>query len=419
MTPDQKYEHGFEANGFRFGKKGGIERRINLETLIITPESFLSDNKTEETKKLSKKWNENEALKNIWLVVACGDARVLIPGSENAISIRSINTGGRKEKKILQDEMVKFAVAMTHMDGSAQVLGKKPRGCGGAAAKEEEVNGNVVEPVFGIKHYIKHKIDHPDAVVQAYVTAERLFNEGGKPTLATIQDHITGEVHFLAAFVKGEKVIRNPKLDWIEESKKDPSKVYNEAEMHKDGLPTISENEIPEIFKDFIEASKVNVKKLKKEYSDLDEIQETQNPRMMVISDKLPSMRTRYAELTKYPNSIFKLHLPREKDENKVRKLDPDAMQEILDQAMYPIGYAVENNKDKSKPFSKLDRIVIETSDIKNSRRMAEEMAKQAWMKEWLALHDHKVILIQNRGGVAEEAEWYEPKMERELVAAT
>ncbi|MBF8249849.1 MAG: hypothetical protein HW400_450 [Candidatus Levybacteria bacterium] len=385
-------------------ENGSRLETIDLKRPDITPEFLKKDNASETARILSAKWEENRDNGNLWVIVACGDARVLIPCPENIMSIRSIATGGKKEKKILVSQGVKMVVVMSHIDGKTIIPGKRGRGCGGGAAKEEAINEKEEhkEHVEGIRYYIDNNIDHPDTMIQAYITAYKIAKETKKPTLAVVQDHRTGKIYPFAAFVDGYDIV-NSKLDQVGLSKE-----YNEAEIYADGIPALPETVIPEIFKEFINASKEYMSEMLRTYPNLDEIQETQNPSGVWISSKLPSIRTRYPEATKFPNLFFKLHLPREKDGSKI-EITQAMQKEIINQAQYPIEHSIKHFGKPNESFSRTNRIIIETSDINVSRNLAAELAKKQWMKTWLDLPDldHRIIIIQNKEGISNQIDYF------------
>lgn len=370
------------------------EKDAMRENLIITPESLYTDNRSEKVIELSAKWEENRDKGKLWAIVACGDARVLMPKPENIISIRSIATCGKKEKKIFESQGVKFAVVMSHIDGETIVNGKKPSGCGGAAAKEQSMNGHKEKTIEGIQYYIDNNIEHPDPIIQGAINTETIAKQTGKPTLAVIQDHKTGRLYPFAASFDGYDIVSS-NINWI-----NLFKGYNESEIYAQGIPTLPEAVIPDMFKEFLDAGKENMIDMLRNYPSLKEMQKVQNPKAIWISSKITSVRISYPKTGSVPGSIFKLHMPREKTGGKI-EITPTMQKEVINQAQYPIEYATAHFKKPNESFSKTDRLIIETSDINVSKKLATELVKKPWMQEWIALPDHKILIIQNQEGIS------------------
>lgn len=384
-----------------------------LEALIITPESLLASNRSEKAKELSTKWLENNEHSNITVVVACVDARGIIAPSEEIESVRSIDAGGKKTKEIFEDEAVGLIAVVTHFDGTKFVKGTMPIGCGGAAAfaamneaeKQQAKKGQIEET----RDFLINHIDHSDPLMQGLGKAYQLARETKKPKpiLVGIQDHRTGKIYWFAALNdKGvDKVPAVLNLMYNDAGKYDPAKLYEH------GIPILPESDFSdEKIKSFIAVNKANMEAVLRAYPDLSEMQEIQNPRMIFVSSKLPSVRTRYPDLTKYPNSVFKLHLPREKEGGKPVPIRQQDKKEIFSQIQYAITECIKHHDNPNAPFSKTDRVIIETSDINVSRDFAADLCKKPWMETWLKLKDHKIIVIQNKEGITNIAEWYEPQ---------
>jgi hypothetical protein len=376
------------------------QEALTQEKLVLTPENFKKANEAPEAERRSKEHQLYKDEGELFAVITCGDARLLIPCPERISSLRSINLGGNKDKKIFLAQGTKFVVAMAHF--GEFVPGKMPKGCGGAAAKQESMKNHHEGPVKGLEYYVEKKIEHPDQLVQAILKGKEVTRKTGKASLVVAEDHRTGKIYPYAIYTN-EYNITHKKFDEANLYQK-----YNEAEIYSDGIPALPENIIPEKFQEFLNASKDYMETMLRAYPNLSEIQKVQNPRMVFISSKLPSVRVNYPELTNVPNSIFKLHLTREKDqETGETDITPEVLEEIVSQAMYPIGHAVENYGKPDEPFSSVDRVIIEMSDIKNCKKVAESFVKELKAQEWLTLPDRKIIVIQNKEGIANIADYY------------
>lgn len=374
----------------------------------ITPTTlrdFNDFNMHPEIKRLSKEWQLNKANKELWIIITCGDSRLLIPKPEKIISMRSIDLGGTKAKDIFLKGGAKLAVAMGHFGYFTP--GKMPEGCGGGAAKIESINNHSHIKIARLQHYIDKKIEHPDVLVNAILNAKRIFEETGMPSIAVGENHRTGRIYPLAIYTN-ETYVEQRKFNLTELQKK-----YNEAEIYTaDEIPFLSENDIPpsalKIFKEFLDACEMHKDATNRKYPKLEYLQEVQNPKIIAISDKLSSIRTRYDGFD-LPNFIFKLHLTRNKDdESKKTEIDPEVQKDVIAQALYAITLAVEHYRQPNESFSETDTILIETSNINNSRNFAKELTEEPEVKKWLNLdQDHRIIVIQNKEGISNIIEYY------------
>lgn len=375
---------------------------MSPESIIITPELLMADNQSEKARTLSIEWENNSDSKKLWGIVTCGDARIMTPCPDKIISVRSIATAGTVEKRVLGDESVESIIVMSHVDGDTIENGKRPRGCGGLGAKEEALNGDREEATEGIQYYINNAIEHPDPVIQTLISAREIRDVAGKPTLAVIQNHRTGKIYPFAALLERDNIFSR-ELDWLK-----LSSGYNEAEIYARGVPILNEAALAQTFREFLDASKEHMSDMLLAYPNLKDMQKVQNPRMVVLSSKLPSIRVRYPKTTDFPGLVFKLFLSREKEKTTGKiNITPAAQKEIIAQAQYPLQHAVENFGKPDQPFSKTDRVLIETSDINVSRSLAAELARKPWMKEWLTLPDHRILIIQNIEGISNIIEYF------------
>ena len=128
---------------------------------------------------------------------------------------------------------------------------------------------------------------------------------------------------------------------------------------------------------EYIDANNKYMTDMFRQYPDLKEMQKVQNPRMIAISSRLPSLRTRYPKTTSTPGSTFILHLPRGKNGSKI-EVAPHIQVNIMNQVEYPLMHAVEH-------YGKSDKAAI---------------SRKHWMKKWLALPDHKIIVAQTQSGL-------------------
>lgn len=367
--------------------------------VVITPESLMLDNRSPKADEGRDSFERNKAEGRLRFVEGCGDARSMIPEPEETVPVRSIAAAGTKPDKVLKSPSVRTAVSMGHFDGETVTLGKRPTGCGGEKAKEDSLNGDQdKKPVKGIEYYVRHNIQHPDVIMQSIISAGKIARQSEKPTLAAVQDHRTATIYPIAVFLQGgvHRISQIAEEDLI---------LYKKDSIYSDGIPALDESMIPDEFKDFIEAGRKQVRELVVKYPNLREMQKVQNPRMIVLSTELMSMRLRFPKTSEMPGMIFKLHVPREKIGIGISIRSED-LEESLMQAQYPISRAVENFRKQGHSFSITDRLMIETDDMETSRDLATRLAEQEWMQDWINLQDHRIFIAQAQEGISNVEEF-------------
>jgi len=365
------------------------------ENIEITRTRLLDDNHSTEADRLRKERNDNKAAHSLYSLDACGDARGLYPLATKSSSIRSIASGGSKENKIITDPAVEYAVVASHFDGEIFVPGQMPTGCGGLGALDQALKDKRPTPIKGIYFYIARKIRHPDPLIQALLTANRTTKETGKPSIAVAQNHRIGKILPIGTFLPEKAPNCNVNLiDLLSE--------YDPKEIYAKGIPELEKSKIPDVFKEFLEASETQVKDLLLNYPDLKEMLKVQNPRIIIISTELISARVRYPKIANFPGLIFKIHLPRVKDEDGRPSVKPELLDEICYQMEYPIQHSVDNFENQNEAFSKTDRFLIETEDIALSRHIATKLAEEECLKKWMTLKGHQVLIAQTQEGITQ-----------------
>lgn len=371
------------------------------ESIVISPEALLADNHSEKADELRRKWMENKKAGNLYLLGACGDARVRFPKPERYATLKSIAAGGHIESKILTSAGIEFAVVASHFDGEIFVPGHMPTGCGGLGAKDKALKEKKPTPIKGIGFYIARKIDHPDPLIQALLSANKITKETNKPSLAVAQNHRNGKIFPFGVFLPGQNPICDVNLI-------DLFSKYNPEAIYAKGIPELERRLIPDVFKDFIDACDAQVKELLLNYPNLREMLRVQNPRMIVLSSEIMSAKIRYPEIANFPGILFKVHLPRIKNGTEV-SIDPEKLEDVVNQIEYPITHAVDNFDKLNESFSNTDRFLIETDNIELSRKVALRLAEEEWMKKWLALPEHQILIAQTQEGISNMIEDFVP----------
>lgn len=338
------------------------------------------------------------------MFIACSDARLAIP-FERSISVRTIATGGPKDpyERLVNSRGVESIVVLAHHGGDTVQPGQKPNGCGGLGAKETINSITDSKQKTGIYRYLENDVQHPDVIIQAWVSAGRIAEHTNKPVLAATQDHLDGKAYPLAVFLnRGEEIRTKLKMADMLEGQYHPSEIY------RYGIPTLSLDKLPEVFQRFMEENLVQVAEAQAKYPDLRERQKVQNPSMVVLSTDIRSMRIRYPTTSQTPGTLFKLNIPREKVGTKIN-ISLEDLERSLDQAQYPIEHAVGNFGYPAKPFSKTNKILIETGSMDLSSELARRLTDQSWTQEWLHLPDHYIIVARTQAGRTHSIEQFVP----------
>lgn len=377
------------------------ERRTAAD-LIITPQSLYEDAHSLETIRGIQQWEEARRNRDITVWMGCSDARLIIP-YKNSISARSIATAGAKEPydKLVESDMVKRVVILAHHDGDTVMPGARPTGCGGLGAKAD---AEMAKSERRIARFVGEHVQHPDVIMQAWISGLTIAERTGKPVLAVTQDHLTGIMYPLGAFTNSGQVIRSGvSVRKLLEGQYDPAQIY------ANGLPVLPENAIPDDVRDILEENRKQVVDVNQEYPNLRHLAKKQRQaRMVVFSTEIRSMRLRFPQTSDIPGTIFKLHIPRQ-DIGGATYIPKEVLESSLDQAEYPIHYAVENYGRPQEQFSLTDRFLIETNDIEMSKHLAHQLLQEEWMQDWAALADHRIIVAQTQGGIPNIIDYYQP----------
>lgn len=389
-TIQQFYTHR-EPGGVFYPKR---EIRREIEQIQITPETLMVDNNSDEAQRKNDRWEDNRRRRLLTIVKLCGDARGEIP-EDDTVSVPFIAAGGSNEPFIalFNHRSIRSAVILGHGDDDTFIPGKIPDGCGGLGAKANGVSGEE-----GVARYVKEEITHDNVVPQVWEKALNAAEKTDKPVLAAVQGHLTGIIYPVAAFLDhGETIITaiSPRYMFQRD--------YNTAEIYKDGIPTIDRNKLPDELVQFLNQTDSHQASMHSKYSDYRRWQKVQNPRTVSISTAIRSLRTRYPEAFQLPGSAFQLRVPRTRMEGSPVINERD-LGNVLDQAEYPIAHSVANHGTANTPFSAVERVLIETGDIKLSEWAAEQILSRKWMQEWLHIDSsHHLLIGETTAGVTDQ----------------
>lgn len=379
-----------------------IERGIRQEQLIITPNEIWKDNHSPEAEKAREEFAEKESKRELWAVEGCADARTL---TSTKIAIRMVAAASDPALRLVSDKSIGLWIADAHFDSKIFELGTTPTGCGGLGAKLEIGDKKVVEP--GVLRYASKEIVDHDPVKQAITTARNISAiSQGKPVLATLQDHRTFHIYPLAFFqvVDGEEIARSAVPGRYLEPKH-----YNPRVIYKEGIPRLKEDNLPSNVQDFLRRHRRLGQQMQGLYPDLEELQGTQRPRMVLLTTDRRSARQKFPKIASVPGLMFKITLFTE-ESHQSAQIGEKETQAALDQLSYPIkDNCLPNFGDPTKPFSNTDRIIIETPNMELSKLIANRALQEEWIGRWLALPDRKIILLQTNDGVVNDMDEITP----------
>ncbi len=366
----------------------GQERGEEQNDLIIDAQTLFNDNHSEQALLALEQFNEARAEGDLDANVGCSDARVKSLRRRSAFSVRNIAASQAPVGRLAADRGVGRWLINTHFSSATLFDRKMPTGCGGLAAKGniQSVEGTEIEAFV-------RQIPDKDAFVTSIRTAEKVADLSGKPTAAFAMDHLTHDVFPIAYFKKnGRTLTRVSAMRDYDIADYDPARIYAE------GLPTLDERDLPDEFQEIIELNKKDQQEELMRYPDLTTRQEVQKPRMIIFTTDIRSIGVKFPRLAAIPGSMFKINVPRYKtiEDAPVQK---EALDMAFRQLWYPIHYAPQNFDVPEKQFSNTDTLIIETGALGLSRSIWEEVEGRRWMREWTALPNRKVILLQSNAG--------------------
>lgn len=380
------------------------ERSLVLErdSIEVTPDSLLADNHSDMSIKLTQDWRDNRDSGNLIIEEPCSDARPPEAQPQNITRLPSIAASGSIEPyfNIYTGPQSKAVIIKPHYSKFLFVPGQIPRGCGGNGAKEQMLNGKTVEGDIGA--YIA-TLPHMDPLINALYKAQNIASLIDKPVLATAQDHISGEIKPFAWFQKTSKGTVEfdsaVPLNMLFANNYDPARIY---EM---GIPELKRGKLPEIFQSRLAEYDAYNEQLHRDYPNFEEEQKVQNPKTIAFSTNIKPLKIRYPKIFGLPGSVFELRFGRERQDGEDSIIE-SSLHEALNQAHYAISHSVAHHEDDTQDFSKTNRIMIETSDIDLSTDLACELAEKPWMKEWMELPNHRILVAQARGGQTTKAQY-------------
>ncbi|MCL6096554.1 MAG: hypothetical protein M1444_02605 [Patescibacteria group bacterium] len=366
----------------------------------ITPEMLLLDNKSQDSRRLRIEWNALRADGQLALEWDCDDARNHM--SLRIAQIRSISTGGDEEsyesyEGLYNDNGVRIIAVVFHYDKETEKKGKAPEGCGGQGVKGKQ-QANEAPTLGGAYGYVDKKIAHRDPLIQVLKSADQISKYTSKPILAAARDHLSGRISPVAFFQQREG---EPQLIYSAVrvgNVLDGS--YKPEEIYANGVPVLDKSD--PILKDFFMYFAENdyeVRKLAEKYPDLRDRMKVQNPDALVISTQVRPLRSKYYTTFEDPNKAFEITIARcRKTLEASTRITNKAIQEVLEQAHYAMTHALDNRGKEGKEFRDTRTVLIETTHIDESRKIAQALAETEFGARWLS-EENDVIIAEVRGG--------------------
>lgn len=398
----------FGDPGVSFGGKielSDSERSLILErnSIQITPEVLLSDNQHPDTQESIDAWRNIRESHALVVVDKCSDARSFEDKPEGKVILPSIAASGPIEpfERVYQDPKVKAIMTLSHYSSLQEKIGENPSGCGGRAGKAAQKNGS--GPIEGDTNlFIRQHVPHEDVVVNSVLRALKLTRITGKPVLAGAQDHITGRIKPLAWFHTNERGKHTGEseipLDFLVEGGYDPKKIYEQ------GVPSLPIEALPDDLAQLIIDNQIHVAALEQSFPDFHTSQEVQNPKTLLLSTSTKPARIRYPRTFGFPGTFFSLRFGRERiDGGDI--VNPESLHEGLRQAHFAIYNSVKNHGNDAEQFSRTNTVLIETSSLDRSFDLAVELAEKDWMKDWMGLEGHQILLARTRAGITDRVE--------------
>lgn len=403
-----EFERAPYESGISSGRRSELlnERSLVVErdNIDITPEALIEDNHSLKSRELTDQWRENRDSGNLIIEEPCSDARPPEAVSQNITRIPSIAASGSIEPyyRIYTGPQSKGIILKPHYSKLLFTPGQIPRGCGGSGAKEQMMlNGE--ESVEGdIGRYVA-KLPHADPLINALYKSQTIANFVDKPVLATAQDHISGEVKPFAWFQRTPRGTIEFQsavpLNWLFANNYSPEIIYAE------GIPELKRQDLPEVFRERLAEYDAYNDELHHNFEDFEESQKVQNPKTIILSTNIKPRKILNPVIFGLPGSVFEVRAERNRFEGE-DTVNDESLREALNQIHYPIAHSVKNHENNAKDFSKTNRVLIETSDIDLSLQLACELSEKLWMRQWMQLPNHRILVSQARGGRITKAEY-------------
>jgi hypothetical protein len=314
---------------------------VGPEQIAITAESLWNDNHSGRAESLREQFSEAEKRGELNVVHRCSDSRYIL--DPIYIGIPTISVGGKKTDNsgIYNDPGTKNIIVLPHDP------------CGGLSAREEQAKNGAPEVAEDIAKYVKEDIRHHDPLIQGIREARDI-------------SRLTNKDVFVAVHTQ-ENGVNNPL-----------------PVTYRHGKRIYSGSSNPTELEDFLRRNEVHVAQIASEFPYLKDLQQTQNPELLVISRNRRSAESEFPETTRRPGSTFRIFVPMPED----TVIAPSEAGRVIDQAHYPVGN-----------FINLSKVLIETDSMDASNWLLEQIMKRNWMKEWSQNPEHRIFIAASTEG--------------------
>ncbi len=372
----------------------------------LSADILIKDNQSPIAENFLNRWNEDLYVQNISVILGCSEPRLIVPSTGIAM-MRSIGATALPElyDSVLNEQFNPRAViVMTHHDGETVKPHQMPKGCGGLGAKAMQ-GSHEDEPHKKLEYsasYIDKYIIHSDPFIHGLYTGHEIAERSRRPTLVVTQDHRTGTLYPLASFIPSlgkDLIVRSaiPLRSGFEGR-------YNPSEIYRNGIPHLTEKEIPYEFGVFMRRHNLFAEQVRKSHPNLYTTQKMINPSIVALTTELRSMQARFPTVIGVsPNTIFTVTVPRDTKQTKNSyTLDLDGMKRVFDQTHYAFAHALEHEGNPQQAFSSLygkGTLLIEGDNIKQLNEAAEYSLELPYIKEWSKIKGNKIILMETNKG--------------------
>jgi hypothetical protein len=186
---------------------------------------------------------------------------------------------------------------------------------------------------------------------------------------------------------------------------------YREEELYEYGIPALGEDRIPEEFQSFLIRHKDYAAEMLRRHPDFPETQRVQNPDTVLFTSVIRPTRGRLPNIagTK-ANKIFAITVPRDVSVSSF-DVSFEGLQDASDELEYPLSQAELSQGQQGMPFSSLyngGTVIFETKHMEHSKRLAQGLLEEReWFEKWAERDGNRIIVVQTRKGLVEEAEYY------------
>lgn len=329
---------------------GNPEFNSYLEHDPITIESLLSDNHSSKAARRRERFEEDEQNGDQVIIMTCSDSRVIIT-YRGTIILSSIGTGGPKSqlKDLCKHEGAPGIIILPHED------------CGGLWLRANLQKAGFPENPDELQKFARDELYDADPLIQvAKLAADVSLLAPDKPVLAGFHKQTTGTVIPLAVYNRGRSNI-------------------------------VEDGKVPDAFENFFKFQHSYAASLKREFSNLEEIQQKQDSvELLVISRDRRPLAVGLPETSRRPGRAFRIFSSRPEDDCTDITDDRD-INLVVGQAKYPIDH-----------FNTLNRVLIETESMEASLQMAMVLTGRQWTKTWQARPDTELYVAQKVHGIIE-----------------